>query len=74
MFHYRYWLHHHRVLLRNIPMAFDIWDEPFVVSVPLEADRIVPLRHIANGSSESPAVGDLLIYGAHEELISGMPL
>ena len=67
----RYWLLKYSVLLRNIPMAFNIWTMKDVPVLPLKDDKVVPLRHYPNGGNVPPEVGDLLIYEKHPEQFTG---
>ena len=67
----RYWLHHFGVLLRNIPMAHNIWDQHFALKLPVDDDKIVPMIRFENGGNESPRIGDLFIYDKTPDLGSG---
>lgn len=65
----RYWMHHFKVYLPDVPIAAKIWEMEEAFLMPLESGKRVPLMHLENGTVK-PEVGDFLIYAkSYEERV-----
>ena len=65
----RWLIYNKQVYLSNVSMAFTIFDMPHIENIVTE--KLIEFKGYSNGSNDSPAFGDLLIFAKRDETPHG---